>query len=171
MNANAKYFWLNVVPTSGVEDGSIAISGVEHTGRAARLFSLNVQTISNDGQGGQEPAEPIVRNISGRQETAAMFLNLSQGSGAAVEGNPDDLTDSEIIVSKAAGTITVTGTSNAQKLTISAAPVASDLGAGARSLPLLRMLMVRLTLVVLLLSPMVRTSQVTTVCSVRISSR
>ena len=133
MNANAKYFWLNVVPTSGVEDGSIAISGVEHTGRAARLFSLNVQTVSNDGQGGQEPAEPIIRNINGRQEAAAMFLNLSQGSGAAVEGNPDDLTDSEIIVSKAAGTITVTGTSNAQKLTISAAPTASDLGAGAQA--------------------------------------
>lgn len=132
MNGNAKYLWLSVVPTSGVEDGSVSISGAEHTGRAARLFALSVKTIADDGQGGAEPAEPIVRSLTGRQEAAAMFLNLSQGDGSGVDGTPDDLTDSEIIVSKVAGSFTVSGTSNAQKLTITAAPVVGE-GAGVQA--------------------------------------
>lgn len=126
MNGSAKYLWLNVVPTSGVENGSVAISGAEHTGRAARLFALSVKTVANDGQGGAEPSEPIVRSLTGRQEAAAMFLNLTQGAGTTVENNPDDLTDSEIIVSKLAGSMTISGRSNAQKLTISAAPVVGE---------------------------------------------
>lgn len=130
MNGAVKYLWLNVDPTAGVENGAISISGVEHTGRAARLFALSVQTIANDNQGGIEPAEPIVRSISGRQEGIAMFLNLN-GAGMDENGSNDDLTDSEIIVSKSAGQIVLTGRTNAQSLTIAAEAIATDLTPGA----------------------------------------
>lgn len=125
MNGFAKNKWLTVAPTTGTEDGSISISGAEHTGRAVRLFSLTVETVDDDGQGGTEPDEPIVRTISGRQEGTPMFLNLTSGTPDS-EGTADDLTDSKIIVSKSAHTVTLKGRSNAANITIAAAPVAGE---------------------------------------------
>lgn len=129
MNGELKNKWLLVSPVNGTEDGSISISGAEHTGRAVRLFSLVVKTTADDGVGNTEPAEPIETTISGRQEGIPMFLTLSK-SAPDSEGNDDDLTDGKIIVSKAAHTITLTGKSNASTITIAAAPVASDEGEG-----------------------------------------
>lgn len=124
MNGFAKNKWLTVAPTTGTGDGSISISGAEHTGRAVRLFSLTVETMADD-EGGVEPDEPIVQTISGRQEGTPMFLNLTSGTPDS-EGNDDDLTDGKIIVSKTAHTITLKGRSNAANITIAASPVAGE---------------------------------------------
>lgn len=125
MNGSLKNKWLEVSPTSGINGGSLSISGTEHTGRAVRLFSLKVKTVADDGQGSVEPEEPIVCTVTGRQEAAAMFLNLTSGTPDS-SGSDDDLTDGKIVVSKTAHTITLKGRSNAQKLAIATEAVAGE---------------------------------------------
>ena len=90
----AKQPWLNVTPSSGSGNGTIANSAAPHTGRVART---SVVTVTGIGV-----TSPKTYNVT--QSPKAEFAAFDSG---------------EVAANKAGGTITITGKSNSQKLTFS----------------------------------------------------
>lgn len=99
----AKPIWLQVDPSTGSGNGTIANSASAHTGRVAR-----VGTVIVTGVGVSTPATYQVT-----QEPKAEFASFDNGA--------------EMSANKGAGTVTVTGKSNSSKLTFA---WASDSGEG-----------------------------------------
>lgn len=89
----AKPSWLNINPTTGSGNGTIANSASEHTGRVARTGTVTVT-----GSGVSNPATYTVT-----QTPKEEFASFNNGTSMSVD--------------KVGGTVTVAGKSNSSKLT------------------------------------------------------
>lgn len=89
----AKPSWLNINPTTGSGNGTIANSASEHTGRVARTGTVTVT-----GSGVSTPATYTVT-----QTPKEEFASFNNGTSMSVD--------------KVGGTVTVAGKSNSSKLT------------------------------------------------------
>lgn len=91
----AKPSWLIINPASGSGNGTISNSSSAHTGRVARQGTVTVQ--------GENVTTPSTYTVI--QTALAEFASFDSGT--------------EMSVSKAGGTVTITGKSNSSKLTFS----------------------------------------------------
>lgn len=98
----AKPSWLNLNPSTGSGNGTIANSASAHTGRTARTGTVTIT-----GVGVSTPATYKVT-----QTPKSEFASFDNGA--------------EMSAPKAAGTVTVEGKSNSQKLTFAWADSVSD---------------------------------------------
>ena len=104
----AKPSWLNLNPSTGSGNGTIANSASAHTGRTARTGTVTIT-----GVGVSTPATYKVT-----QTPKSEFASFDNGA--------------EMSAPKAAGTVTVEGKTNSQKLTFAWAGSVSDVAIPAK---------------------------------------
>lgn len=99
----AKPSWLTVNPSSGSGTKTVANSATEHTGRVARTGSVAVQAVGVSES----------KTYSVTQSPLAEFVSFDEGTSMSA--------------GKESGTVTITGMSNAAKLTISLGAEVTDI--------------------------------------------